>query len=62
MKATVDQDLCIGCGYCENVCPSVFKLNFENKSEVIVEVIPVDDLVSAKDAETNCPVSAITIS
>jgi len=31
----VNQDLCIGCGTCEALCPSVFKLNQAGKAEVI---------------------------
>lgn len=62
MKAAIALELCIGCGYCESVCPSVFKLNYENKSEVIVSVIPYSDLCLAQDAQKNCPVGAITIS
>lgn len=26
MKAIVDENTCISCGLCENLCPEVFKL------------------------------------
>jgi ferredoxin len=33
-KPVVDQELCIGCGNCESVCPEVFELDDEGKSQV----------------------------
>jgi ferredoxin len=35
VKVKVDQDLCIGCGLCESLCPEVFRLSAEGKSEVV---------------------------
>ncbi len=35
MKFFVDQDECIGCGMCENICPDVFSMNDDNVSEAI---------------------------
>ncbi|MBC7958246.1 MAG: ferredoxin [Vallitaleaceae bacterium] len=60
MKASVDESLCIGCGLCESICPKVFKLNSENISEVICDITN-DTLADAREAEAQCPVSAITI-
>lgn len=39
MKITVDQERCVGCGRCTEMCPSVFKLNDEGKAVVITEKI-----------------------
>lgn len=61
MKAAVDRDTCIGCGNCESVCPDVFVLDTEGKSTVIIEVIPQEFEKCAKEAEEQCPVSAITV-
>ncbi|MCK4919097.1 MAG: ferredoxin [Candidatus Pacebacteria bacterium] len=36
-KIQVDQDLCIGCGACINLCPSIFELDDSGKSQVIGE-------------------------
>ncbi len=33
MKFKVDQELCIGCGACEGVCPEVFELD-DDKSKL----------------------------
>lgn len=40
MKASVDRDICIGCGLCEITCPEVFELDDEMVSTVIVDEIP----------------------
>lgn len=53
----VDQNICIGCGLCASMCPDVFAMNLDGKSEVIAQV----NEDCAKAAVTACPVSAITI-
>lgn len=60
MKASVDHDLCIGCGLCEGICPKVFKMNEDNLAEVIGEVNQ-ETVKDAKEAEAQCPVEAIKI-
>ncbi len=60
MKATVDQDLCIGCGLCAEICPSVFRMNDDNLAEAHGEVTP-DNQAQAEEARDSCPVEAITI-
>lgn len=57
MSIKVDQDTCIGCGTCAGLCPEVFKMNEEGKSEVIGE----EDMECAKNAAQSCPVDAITV-
>lgn len=61
MKASVNQDGCIGCGYCVDICPQVFKLNGENKSTVVVDEIPEKALEQALEARDGCPVAVIDI-
>ncbi|MCX7749506.1 MAG: ferredoxin [Clostridia bacterium] len=61
MKAFIDKDTCIGCGNCVAECPRVFKIGTDDKAEVIVDEIPKEQRKSAKDAESGCPVEAITI-
>ena len=61
MKARVDTETCIGCGLCEATCPEVFKLNSEDVSEVIVEVVPFEVEAKCREAAGNCPVQAITL-
>ena len=54
----VDQELCVGCGLCEQICPEVFELRDE-KSYVINE--DACDTCDCQDAADSCPVEAITI-
>ncbi len=53
---SVDQNKCIGCGLCAGVCPAVFQMNADGKSEVIAQV----DEACARNAAASCPVNAIT--
>ena len=61
VKAKVDADTCIGCGLCEATCPEVFKLNSEDVSEVIVEVVTPEAEAKCREAADNCPVQAISL-
>lgn len=57
-KPKVNEDLCIGCGTCEQLCPEVFKISDGGKSQVIADECGdcnCQEVVSA------CPVSAITL-
>ena len=53
----VDQNTCIGCGLCASMCPDVFVMNDEGKSEVVAQV----NEPCAKQAALACPVNAITV-
>lgn len=53
----VDQNKCIGCGLCVGMCPDVFVLNLDGKSEVLAQV----NEECAKEAAAACPVEAITV-
>jgi len=56
-KAIVNEELCIGCGTCEALCPKVFKVE-NGKSKVISK-----DCADCNCEETagSCPVKAISI-
>lgn len=60
MKPVINQDLCIGCGTCESICPEVFKL-IDGKSTVI----ELPDYKQYKDqiqqAVNSCPVQCISM-
>ncbi len=58
MTPVVDEDLCIGCGNCEEICPSIFQLVDEKAKVIDPEGCEIADCCEA--AEENCPVEAIS--
>lgn len=60
MKATVDQEGCIGCGLCCDICADVFRLNDDNLAEAYGDVTE-KNLNAAREAEQSCPVSVIQV-
>lgn len=60
MKATIDPDLCTGCGLCVDVCPEVFEMEGEIAT-VLVDEVPADIEDTAQEAVESCPVEAITL-
>lgn len=59
MKLEVNQDVCIGCGACQAICPEVFEIGDDGLAKTIVDVIDEDNEEAAIDAKEGCPVSAI---
>jgi len=58
-KIMIDQELCVGCGACESLCPEVFKLRDDGKAEVVSE-----NGCEKCDCEmviNSCPVGAIKV-
>ncbi len=53
----VDQNTCIGCGLCAGMCPDVFAINADGKSEAIAQT----NETGAKEAASACPVNAISV-
>jgi len=60
MEVRIDEDLCTGCGLCEETCPDIFKMNEEKD---IAEVIKTDyddyDEECIQEAVESCPSEAI---
>ncbi|EKE19244.1 MAG: hypothetical protein ACD_9C00073G0005 [uncultured bacterium] len=57
-KPVVNHDLCIGCGTCESLCPTAFKME-EGKSHVICE--DPCECACCQEAVDSCPVNAISM-
>jgi len=53
----VDQNKCVGCGRCSEICPDTFRLNAEGKSEVLSQ----GNKNCAMKAADSCPVGAISV-
>lgn len=58
MKIIVNQETCIGCGRCTEICPKAFKLDTETMK---AEVLETDDLKCADKAANQCPTDAIIV-
>ncbi|HEX9025978.1 MAG TPA: ferredoxin [Clostridium sp.] len=61
MKGFVDKDTCVGCGVCTAICPEIFKMGDDGIAEASENEISDNLIESAKDAQEQCPVSAITV-
>lgn len=61
MKATVDKDLCLGCGICVEVCPEVFEMDDDSKAQAKVSPVSAEAEGSCRKAADQCPESAIKI-
>jgi len=57
-KVIINQEICIGCKYCVDLCPKSFKMN-GRKAEVIKRL--VGKLSCEKEVAEDCPVGAIEI-
>ena len=60
MKVTVDEELCVGCGACVDICPEVFDLE-DDMAKVLTNEVPGELEESASEAAEACPVDAIII-
>ncbi len=54
----VDKKLCIGCGACASICSDIFEMK---GGKSVVKKAKVEDATCAKDAESSCPVGAISV-
>lgn len=61
MKAKVNQETCIGCELCTQICPDIFSMGDDGKSHAIKDEIPDNLFEDAESARDSCPVSAIDI-
>ena len=62
MNAFIDQDGCIACGQCYDVCPEVFSAGDNGIAFVVQEQVPKDQEESARTAEQGCRTSVISLS
>jgi len=60
MKIKVNKNDCISCGLCVNICPNIFTMDEDNKSEVVKQPSTKEEIACAKEAIKSCPVEAIS--
>ena len=58
MKVIVNKDVCLGCGACVAICPTVFELSDEGYA--VVKEAPDADVEIVNQAKEGCPASAIS--
>jgi ferredoxin len=58
--AIIDEDICIGCGMCEEICPEVFEIDDE-KAYIIADEIDEEFVEACNEATETCPVNAIRL-
>ena len=63
MRAIVDEETCIGCGRCVEICPDIFELEGEIAINKIGDGtdIPSQFEQACEVAASECPVEAIAI-
>lgn len=59
MKARVIENLCIGCGACQAVCPEEFDLNDNGIAEALHTIVKEENIENVNSAKDGCPTSAI---
>ena len=61
MRVHVDEELCIGCEACADICPEVFEMQGDVAVAKIEDDIPEDLEDACKEAAEGCPVEAILV-
>lgn len=62
--ATINRDICIGCGMCTAIADAVFELADDGLAQVKLpngELLTDEDIENAEQAADSCPCGAITI-
>ncbi len=62
MKVRVDAELCAGFGVCLGLSPEVFELHDDGYAVVLVSEVPPEQEDAVREAVSQCPASAISIS
>ncbi|MFW6415016.1 MAG: ferredoxin [Thermodesulfobacteriota bacterium] len=58
-KVVIDQDECIGCESCVEICPEVFGFDSEDEKAYVIDSQAASE-ESIQEAMDSCPVECIT--
>lgn len=61
MTVIVDEEACIGCGRCQEICPAVFHVDEDLGKSTVVDPDGCEYAGCCEAAEENCPVEAISL-
>lgn len=61
MDVIIDEERCIGCGRCMEICPAVFYVDEEIGKSKVIDPDACEFVGCCEAAEENCPVEAILI-
>jgi ferredoxin len=61
MKAIINQEECISCGACIELCPDVFTWGDHDKAVASTNLVPEMSRNACRKADVACPVAAIMI-
>lgn len=61
MDVIIDEERCIGCGRCMEICPAVFYVDEEIGKSKVIDPEACEFVGCCEAAEENCPVEAIII-
>lgn len=60
MNVSIDNDSCVGCGTCVEICPEIFEMDGDLASAK-VHAVPKSLQESCREAADACPVEAVII-
>jgi ferredoxin len=60
-KTIIIKDLCIACGLCNAMVPSVFDWDDDGKMKAIVPLVPTGKESEVEEAKNSCPTAAIEV-
>ncbi len=58
-RVLIDEDACIGCGTCVELCPDVFEMD-DTEIAKVIKPAGEDDEDCVQEAIDSCPVSCIS--